>query len=111
MSGGSRPKPGDLLIFTFNEDEKNADGSVKYGEGWFAHISILRSIEPMEPDAERAARVVDLRGRRRDDRQGGLPRLPPGDRADRRAGQRDPRTMKGWIDIEKAVEAGLVPKR
>ena len=21
------------------------------------------------------------------------------------------RTMKGWIDIEKAVEAGLVPKR
>ena len=48
LSAGARPKPGDLLIFTFNQDEKNADGSVKYGEGWFADIWIVRAVEPME---------------------------------------------------------------
>jgi hypothetical protein len=107
--GGARPKPGDLLIFTFNEDEKNADGSVKYAEGWFAHISIVRAVEPMEPDANGPQeRWISIDG-------GGTTAKevfrvyhpatnlivgPPG----------VTRTMKGWIDIEAAVEKGLAPK-
>lgn len=44
----ARPKPGDPLIFNFAEDVKNESGGIKYGKGWFVHISILRSIEPIE---------------------------------------------------------------
>jgi hypothetical protein len=106
---GARPRPGDLLIFTFNEDEKRPDGTVKYGEGWFAHISILRATEPMEPDAAGPReRWISVDG-------GGTTAketfrvfhpatgliVGPGTTT---------RTMKGWIDIEAAVEAGLVPK-
>ena len=107
---GARPKPGDLLIFTFNEDEKNPDGSIKFGEGWFAHISILRAIEPMESDAQGPAeRWISVDG-------GGTTAketfrvfhpdtgliVGPGTVT---------RTVKGWIDIEAAVESGLVPRR
>ena len=108
--GAARPKPGDLLIFTFNADEKNGDGSIKYGEGWFAHISILRAIEPMEPDDKGARESwisVDGGGTTAKETfrvyhpATNLIVGPPG----------ITRTMKGWIDIEKAVEAGLVPKR
>jgi hypothetical protein len=110
LSGGGRPKPGDLLIFTFNQDEKNQDGSIKYGEGWFAHISILRAIEPM-PDGPNGAqeRWISVDGGGTTAKEvvrvfhpaTGLIVGPAN----------VTRTMKGWIDIEKAVEAGLVPRR
>jgi hypothetical protein len=106
--GAARPKPGDLLIFTFNEDEKNPDGSVKYQEGWFAHISILRAIEPMEPDADGPRESwISVDG-------GGTTAKEvfrvyhPATNLIVQPGVT--RTMKGWIDIEAAVEKGLVPK-
>jgi hypothetical protein len=111
---GARPKPGDLLIFTFNEDEKNPDGSVKYGEGWFAHISILRAIEPMEPGAEGSAegsaeRWISVDGGGTTARETFRTFYP--DTGLIKGPGTVMRTMKGWIDIEAAVEAGLVPKR
>lgn len=107
---GVRPKPGDLLIFTFNQDELNDDGSVKYGEGWFAHISILRSIEPMEPDQNgpRESWIsVDGGGTTAKE----VFRVFHPDTNLIVGPANITRKMKGWIDIEAAVEKGLVPKR
>jgi hypothetical protein len=106
---GARPKPGDLLIFTFSADEKNKDGTLKFGKGWFAHISILRAMEPMEDGPEGPAeRWISVDG-------GGttasetLRTFYPGSGLIVGPGTVK-RTMKGWIDIEAAVEAGLAPR-
>ena len=107
---GARPKPGDLLIFTFNADEKNKDGSIKFGKGWFAHISILRSIEPAEVGTDGPQeRWISIDG-------GGTTatetvRIFSPDTGLIKGPGSVTRRMKGWIDIEAAVEAGLAPKR
>ena len=44
----SRPKPGDLLIFSFTEHERHPSGEIKFWKGGTAHIAIMRSIESFE---------------------------------------------------------------
>ena len=108
----TRPKPGDLLIFTFAQNEKNAEGKVKYYKGWFAHISIVRSIEALKDkpttgvNAGASEKWISVDG-------GGTTAAEvvrwfypetclikgPGTTL---------RTLHGWIDIEAAAQAHLV---
>jgi hypothetical protein len=108
----TRPKPGDLLIFTFSEHVKNEAGAIKYYKGGFAHISILRSIEPIEGVSTAPGSVgasekwISVDG-------GGTTAaevvryfhpetcviVGPGSTT---------RTLHGWIDIEAAAQAHLL---
>ncbi|HBB30832.1 MAG TPA: hypothetical protein DDZ80_21870 [Cyanobacteria bacterium UBA8803] len=117
----SRPKPGDLLIFTFAEDVKNDAGQLKYGKGWFAHISIFRAIQPVQKpisDQETYGMLKECGGE-----NGNLEKWISIDGGGTTAseavryfcpdnclikGRTDKRTLHGWIDIEKAAEAQLV---
>jgi hypothetical protein len=107
----TRPKPGDLIILTFAKNETSKSG-VFLGKGWFAHISILRSIEPVA-DGDKAAggateRWISVDG-------GGttateVVRYFSPDTCLIKGPGTTLRTLHGWIDIEKAAEAKLVRK-
>ncbi|MDX2302743.1 MAG: hypothetical protein NW226_08075 [Microscillaceae bacterium] len=103
----SRPKPGDLIISNFAEnvmDDKNPK-VVKYYKGYFAHISILRYIEPNQADSKYTEKWISVDG--------------GGTNAQLVTRYFDPETclikgpgtilrkMHGWIDIEKVAEHNL----
>jgi hypothetical protein len=113
-----RPEPGDLLIFTFLADVLDDQGKLKYGKGYFAHITIFRSAQPLGDTDE-------------DKKANGLGKEFPGTTLEKWtsidgggttasetvryfcsdkcviAGRSDKRTLHGWIDIEKVAEAQL----
>ena len=102
----TRPKPGDLLIFRFAQREKSPSGTT-YEKGYFAHISILRSIEVLEaPTADGATeKWISVDG-------GGVKAAT----VDRyfnpetciiKGPGTTIRTLHGWIDVEKMAEAKL----
>ena len=102
----TRPKPGDLLIFKFAQREKSPSGTT-YEKGYFAHISILRSIEPMtgtSPD-QVVEKWVSVDG-------GGttaqtVDRYFSPDTCIIKGPGTTIRTLHGWIDVEKVAEARL----
>jgi hypothetical protein len=119
-----RPRPGDVLIFLFNEDVIKG-GKVKYGKGWFSHISILRSIEPAEagearPAEASAAEPAEPATRKPPEKwvsidgggttAGEVARTFYPDSGLIKGPGSVMRVIKGWINIEKAAEAGLARK-
>lgn len=107
----TRPKPGDLIILNFAKDETSSAG-VFLGKGYFAHISILRSIEKVA-DGDAAAKGAAERWISVDG--GGttateVVRYFFPDTCGINGPGAVVRTLRGWIDIEKAAEAKLVKK-
>lgn len=116
--GTDRPKPGDLLIFTFAENVMNKDGTLKFGKGYFAHITIFRSNQPLDDSPEDKAAngltkefpeskiekwlSIDGGGTT----AGLTTRYFCADKC-RIAGRGEKRTLHGWIDIEQAAEPAL----
>jgi len=115
-SSASRPKPGDLLIFSFSENEYDKDTkALTHGKGEFAHISILRSIEPVSETSASAGtgtpreKFVSVDG-------GGTTaneviRYFSPDTCLIQGPGTMVRALKGWIDVEKAAEAQLLKKQ
>jgi hypothetical protein len=109
----ARPKPGDLLIFTFAKAETLQSGGW-VGKDYFAHISILRAVEPLgDGSPELAAegyteKFISVDG-------GGTTAaqtvryFAPG-----RCLTQGPgtivRTLKGWIDVENLAQARLAER-
>lgn len=111
----TRPKPGDVLIFMFAEDEKDpATGKVKYAKGYFAHVSILRSIEPVkdtssgEPAVGGTEKWISVDGGSTSAAE--VVRYFSPDTCRIKGPGHILRTLHGWIDVEKAAEAQLVKK-
>jgi len=115
-SSASRPKPGDLLIFSFSENEYDKDTkALTHGKGEFAHISILRSIEPVSETSASAGtgtpreKFVSVDG-------GGTTaneviRYFSPDTCLIQGPGTMVRALKGWIDVVKAAEAQLLKKQ
>ena len=119
----TRPKPGDLLIFTFTSNVYKPSGEFKYGKDWFAHFSILRSIEPIRDissDKEAKAFAKRCKGAK-----GNIDKWISVDGGGTTVKEvtryfcPNPclikqgsiiRTVKGWIDVEKVAEAELSGK-
>jgi hypothetical protein len=116
-SATTRPKPGDLLIFSFsaNEYDKKDPKKLVHGKGEFAHISILRSIEPVAETPGSAGtgtpreKFVSVDG-------GGTTaneviRYFTPDTCMIQGPGTTVRKLKGWIDVEAAAEAQLLKKK
>jgi hypothetical protein len=113
-SATERPKPGDLLIFSFSANEYDKDRKLAHGKGEFAHISILRSIEPVSEKASTTStgtpreKFVSVDG-------GGttaiqVVRYFSPDTCQMQGPGTIVRTLMGWIDVERAAEAQLLKK-
>lgn len=111
--GDARPKPGDLLIFSFAAAETLPSG-VSVGKGWFAHISILRAIEPTpgvasdrsDPGYSETFVSVDGGGTTAKEV---VRRFEPGPCLIHGPGTTQ-RSLRGWIDIEAMAEARIGPR-
>jgi hypothetical protein len=109
-SGGGRPKPGDLIIFRYSENEYTKEHTVAHAQGEFAHVSILRSIEPIRDDAGEVSsdpreKWVSIDG-------GGstameVARYFSPDTCLIQGPGTIMRKLHGWIDVEKAAEPVL----
>lgn len=116
--GTDRPKPGDLLIFTFAEAVKSASGALKFNKGWFAHITIFRSIQPLQ-DTEEDKKANGLTAQCSGSMLEKWISIDGGGTTAKEviryfcpekcliAGRTDKRTLHGWIDIEKVAEDKL----
>jgi hypothetical protein len=115
-SATTRPKPGDLLIFSFSANEYDKETkALTHGKGEFAHISILRSIEPVSDtsggtgtgSAREKFISVDGGGTTANE----VVRYFSPDTCQIQGPGTLVRTLKGWIDVEKAAEAQLLKKQ
>jgi uncharacterized protein DUF4157/SH3 domain-containing protein len=131
-----RPRPGDVLFFTFAADVK-VDGKVKFGKGWFSHVGYFNGIGKVDkPAADPAAADADPveLWHTVDGGQGtstkydaagnmigvqGHEELKQNDRfyhpkknlitGEKIQGDADNRTLLGWVDVEKIVASDLPP--
>ena len=124
----ARPKPGDIIDFIFAENVMHKSGEkkgkLKYGKLWFAHISVLRSIESVEPgESDKAAKEIG-EGCKGDktplekwvtvDGGGTTAKVtvryfcPENCRITNLGGKR---FIKGWIDIEKLAQVEIDKKK
>ena len=116
----ARPKPGDPLIFTYAEavrDKKT--GKIKNYKDSFAHVSILRSIEPIENTSSSEVASIIAKECTKTNTNGNIEKWISIDGGGSTAkevtryfcpdsciiiGPADRRTVSGWINIEKVVD-------
>ena len=106
-----RPKPGDWIIYAFNEPIYDNEGKFKYGEDWFSHVSILRSIMKKQDTTSTKEgsfgkedwRVIDGGGTNAKE---GILQYDPDICKIKGPGEQI-RKIKGWIDIEKMAAIKL----